>query len=116
MKKINLIAPIAVIILAVSLGLHFRNQGNELTEYEAVFIVKNAYQKYDNYPNENLSPQSIRTEKEPNGWYVAFVQEGSGRPIIGAQCYFVNKKREISYLGEFKSSSNETNFSLKDCR
>lgn len=54
MKKNNLVAPIIVIILAVSLGLYFRNQDNTLTEYEAISKTEAAdctplKKKFDEY-------------------------------------------------------------------
>jgi hypothetical protein len=86
-----------------------------LSESEAISVLKTAYPEFNSYPNNNLPPQSIRTEKDLNGWYVAFVQEGSGRSIIGAKCFFVNNDRSIRVIGEFNPSIDDIDFSIKNC-
>jgi hypothetical protein len=62
---------------------------NLTDEREAIRIVHNTYPELEVYPSDELPPRSIRTEKAPGGWYVAFIQEGSGLPILSAQCYYV---------------------------
>ncbi|HII38458.1 TPA: hypothetical protein HA318_00440, partial [Candidatus Micrarchaeota archaeon] len=62
----------------------------------AVSILKAAYPEFKEYPNEDLPLQSIRAEKTSEGWRVAFVQEGLGRPILGAKCFLVKNNGAIA--------------------
>jgi len=41
---------------------------NGLTESKAISILKTAYPEFNSYPNDNLLPHSIMTEKDMNGW------------------------------------------------
>lgn len=96
--------------------LYLTNSGKDiLTESKAISILKIAYPEFKDYPNDNLPPQSIKIEKDINGWYIAFVQEGSGRPILGAKCFFVNNDESIRALGEFNPSIEDIDFSIKTC-
>jgi hypothetical protein len=72
-----------------------------LTESEAISVLKTAYPEFKNYPNNKLPPQSIQTQKASNGWYVAFVQEGSGRPILNAECFLVTDDKTITRIGVY---------------
>jgi hypothetical protein len=103
------------LIIASSIIYLTKNAKNNLTEDKAISVLKFSYPEYQNYPNDNLPPQSIRTKKDINGWYVAFVQEGSGRPILGAKCFFVNNKESIRFIGEFKATIEDIDFSIKTC-
>lgn len=86
-----------------------------MSEGEAIRFLKNRYPQYAGYPNTNLPPQSIRTEERENGWYVAFVQEGSGRPIIEAHCYFLENDKSIKDIGIFKPEGIAHDFDLTTC-
>jgi hypothetical protein len=66
-------------------GLNSRHKvpgKKQLTKQTAVQIIQNEYPEMKKYPGDQLPPESIRTETSDDGWYVAFVEEGSGRPII----------------------------------
>jgi len=107
---------IAIVLLVIGSIFYLANSGkNSLAESKAVSMLKTAYPEFGSYPNDNLPPQSIRTEKGMNGWYVAFVQEGSGRPIIGAKCFFVSNDESIRAIGEFNPSIEDIDFSIKTC-
>lgn len=109
------IAGFAAVMLIVVFCLTNANE-NRLTESEAISVLKTAYPEFRDYPNDNLPPQSIRTEKGANGWHVAFVQEGSGRPIIHASCFFVKNDKSIRQVGNFSPvSMGDIDFSLKTC-
>ena len=49
---------------------------------------------------------------------MAFIQEGSGRPIIRATCFFVNNNKSVAKIDEFNPSINNTalNISPKTCK
>ena len=87
---------------------------NSLTEVEAISLLKAAYPEFKNYQNDNLPPQSIQTKKASNGWYVAFVQEGSGRPILKAKCFLVTDDKTITSIGEYVPKVGEDRFDLSE--
>jgi hypothetical protein len=68
-------------------------------ERDAVRISQQTYPELRAYPSGDLPPKSIRTTRAPGGWYVAFIQEGSGLPILSARCYFVGDDRNVSLTG-----------------
>jgi hypothetical protein len=96
-----------------------KSSGHEtLDEATPVRIIKSEFPEMKGYPSDQLPPKSIRTEKSDNGWYVAFIQEGSGRPIISAKCYFVDTTKNIlsirTYTPEISDDSSSP-FSAKTC-
>jgi hypothetical protein len=72
---------------------------NLTDEREAIRIVHTTCHELEAYPSDDLPPRSIRTEKAPGGWYGAFIQEGSGLPILSAQCYYAGNDREARLSG-----------------
>jgi hypothetical protein len=49
---------------------------------------------------------------------VAFIQEGSGRPIISAKCFFVDENNKVTSNGEYAPTPDEDSvqkFSAKTC-
>lgn len=108
---------IVLITLAI-IALYAMSNAPDLSESDAISILKSHYPEFKDYPNENLPPQSIRTEKAAGGWYVAFIQEGSGRPIISAKCYFVDNMQGITSSGVYVPDVGEDSFgdfSAKEC-
>jgi len=73
-------------------------------EREAVRIVQEAYPDLKGYPADSFPVRSIRTERAPEGWYVAFIQEGSGVPVISARCYCVGNDRNVTLTGAVNQS------------
>ena len=111
-QKIGILAFIVIVLVAIS-TLHFMNNSKiVLKESEAISLLKAAYPEYKNYPNDHLPPQSIQTKQTSNGWYVAFVQEGSGRPILEAKCYFITDDKSITVIGEYLPKVGEDRFDL----
>ncbi|HJW65863.1 MAG TPA: hypothetical protein VJ507_03670 [Candidatus Bathyarchaeia archaeon] len=104
-QKISVLALVVVMLVAVSIFYLVRNKTNtDLTESEAISLLKAAYPEFKTYPNDKLPPQSIQTRQAMNGWYVAFVQEGSGRPILEAKCFLVTVDKTITSIGEYAPS------------
>ena len=91
---------------------------DSIDEATAVRIIKSEFAELKGYPSDQLPPKSIRTEQSDDGWYVAFIQEGLGRPIISAKCYFVDNTKNIlsikTYTPEIGDDSSAT-FSAKTC-
>ncbi len=87
-----------------------------LSESKAIEIIQNRFPELKEYPSDKLPPKSIKTEKAGDGWYVAFIQEGSGVPIIGARCYWIKNDNSImqkDYTPKDNTFAGE--FSAKDC-
>ncbi len=57
--------------------------------------LKKEFPELRDYPSDALPPRAIKTERVGEGWYVAFVQEGSGRPVISATCFLVDDDLKI---------------------
>jgi len=72
-----------------------------LNEYEAVQAIKDKNPELKEYPNDQLPPKSIKTEKAENGWYVGFMQEGSGKPVLAVKCFLIDNKQNITVTGEY---------------
>jgi len=101
-----------VILLAAALKPEIKT----IDENESVQILKDNYPEFKNYPNDNFPPKAIYTENSAEGWYVAFVQEGSGRPIINATCFLVKNDGSLSKTGEYNPQIiAPRKFSIKTC-
>ena len=111
-QYICIIVFVVVMLVAVPIFYSVDNNKNCLTESEAISLLKTAYPEFKNYPNDNLPPQSIQTKQASNGWYVAFVQEGSGRPILEAKCFLVTDDKTITSIGEYVPKVGEDRFDL----
>lgn len=79
-----------------------------MTEARAIGILKAAYPEFADYPSDSLPPRRIVAEQAPEGWYVAFEQMGSGRPIISVKCFLVSQSGNIAKTGEFNPEINDT--------
>ncbi len=71
---------------------------------DAIRILQETYPDLVDYPSGGLPPRSIRTEQAPNGWYIAFIQEGSGLPILSARCYYVGNNQTTRQTGMVNQS------------
>jgi len=100
-QKIVIIVFVVVMLTTVPIFYLMNSNKNGLTESEAISLLKAVYPEFKNYPNDNLPPQSIQTKQASNGWYVAFVQEGSGRPILEAKCFLVRDDKTITSIGVY---------------
>jgi hypothetical protein len=111
-KKIGVLTLVIVILIAAYILYSINNNSTDLTKSEAISLLKSTYPEFKNYPNDNLPPQSIQTKQASNGWYVAFVQEGSGRPILEAKCFQVKDDKTITAIGEYVPKVGEDRFDL----
>jgi len=121
--KVLTVTLVLLILLCAGFLLWFiaapKISGKEtIDEASAVQIIKSQFPELKEYPNNQLPPKSLLTERSDEGWYVAFVQEGSGRPIISAKCYFVDNTKNImsirTYTPDIGDDSPEI-FSAKTC-
>ena len=85
----------------------------------AVQAIKAKRPEFMDYPSTSLPPKAIISEAgEDNGWYIAFVQEGSGRPVISATCFFVDKGGNILSEKQYTPTEGEdltAPFSARTC-
>ncbi len=119
MKKLFIlfIASFVLILAGCSLNSQVDKQLKKISESNAIEIIKNQYPELKEYPSDKLAPKSIKTEEANDGWYVAFIQEGSGVPIIDARCYLVkndNSIMPIKYTPPDNTLIGE--FSVKECK
>lgn len=98
----------------------YKNSGSgTISESDAIETIKNQFPELKEYPSDKLAPKSIETQKTENGWHVAFVQEGSGVPIILARCYFIDNTKEITSTGVYSPKYSEygiNDISITNCR
>ncbi|MFH1046704.1 MAG: hypothetical protein V1738_00210 [Patescibacteria group bacterium] len=108
---------IIVALLFAGLGCKAPIEPTTVSADSAIQTLQNQYPELKQYPSEQLPPKSIKTESTDEGWYVAFVQEGSGVPIIDARCFLVRNDNSIVPL-EFVASADQLagDFSAKECR
>jgi hypothetical protein len=89
-----------------------------IDEQDAIRILQDTYPDLSAYPSDGLPPRSVKTEQAPDGWYVAFIQEGSGLPILSARCYYVGNNQTTRLTGMVNQSIMvlPEDFSPKRCR
>ena len=104
------------VLSIVFFAINQQRQSVVFTEAQAIDFIKQKYPELKDYPSDNLPPKSIVAEKDGQIWHIAFVQNGSGRPIIEARCFVlgsdksIEEKKYIPLLDE-----TNLNFSAKKC-
>lgn len=76
------------------------SDGEVVSQERAVQILKAYDSSLIDYPSDDLPPRSIAFEKAEDGWYVGFVQNGSGVEVIEARCFHVTNQEQIISTGE----------------
>jgi hypothetical protein len=109
---IGIILLATVLLIAIPIFYFTYINENSLSVSEVISQLKAIYPEFSNYPNNNLPPQSIQTKQASNGWYVAFVQEGSGRPILEVKCFLVTNDKIITNIGEYMPKIGEDRYDL----
>lgn len=117
--KVLTITVLLLILLSAGFVVWYlsKPKSSSIDEATAVRIIKSEFPELKGYPGNQLPPTSIRTEKSDEGWYVAFIQEGSGVPIIEARCFLVKNDKSITqrkYIPQDHSLVGD--FSPKWCR
>jgi hypothetical protein len=80
-----------------------------LAKEEAVRAVIDMHPELAAYQTTSLPPSSIETKQAADGWYVAFIQRGSGLPgILHAQCYHVSGNKSVAATGQYDKEANQT--------
>lgn len=89
-----------------------------IDESRVIQIIKNKFPELKEYPSDKLPPRSIKTKKVDNGWFAAFIQEGSGVPVIQAKCFFVDNTGKVNNTGFYfpkNSQAGFDDFSIINC-
>ncbi len=81
-----------------------------LNKVKAIVQIKAQYPELNDYPSDKLPPRSIMTEEGENDLYIAFVQNGSGIPVIGARCFHVGADGTIAKNGTFAPTLGNDGF------
>jgi hypothetical protein len=107
MKRQYLIG-VVLSVAVVSLLLYWRQVAapdSILTRESAIGLVKAKYPELVGYPSDGLPPRSIGSEDSSEGWYLAFIQNGSGRPILSARCFLVSDEGNVTPTGQYEPHS-----------
>jgi hypothetical protein len=97
---------------------------SRLTEEDAIALVEQTHSELAGYPAPDaFPPTQINAERDESGWYLAFVQQGSGRPILGARCFFVpfdarlRPQGSVVEIGSYIPAVSDTrrNIHPRDC-
>lgn len=94
------------------------NVSKDVAKIDAIAAVIARYPELAAYKTTSLPPSSIEAEMAPEGWYVGFIQTGSGVPgVLHAECYRVSTNKEVTSVGKFTGQSDKTARSiiLKTC-
>lgn len=122
-KKQYIVIGLAVVFIVVMAALAFFSQKRVLpksinTAEEAVSYLEQKYPEVKGYSKSRSEVpwRYVDVEKSNDGWHVAFVQNGSGRPIVGAKCFLIKSDDTITER-EFIPSMDDMNmkFSAQKC-
>ncbi len=105
-KKLTIIG---LIIIAIIFVMFYSLNKTEkvLGEEEAINSVIEAYPELAVYKTMELPPSSIKTLQKVDGWYVGFIQNGSGLPgIRRAECYNVSLENIVVQVGTYQPSDS----------
>lgn len=88
-----------------------------LDEKAAISIVQGKYPKLYAFPSSEFPVKVIQSQRDQNGWYLAFITEGSGLPIIGAECFYVGDNRTVQEIpaGNRSYNTQPDQFSPRTC-
>lgn len=121
-KLLIVIIGLVVVLILIASYFYFKKPNNTtpITMSEAVAIetLKAKFPELKDYPDNNgFPPKVIKTEQASDGWYVAFIEEGSGVPIIDVRCFLIKNNKdteEITYTSGDIIFPGQ--FSAKECR
>jgi hypothetical protein len=87
-----------------------------LSDNGIIQLLKDIHPELKDYPSDGLPPKSIKSEFKDDVWYIGFLQEGSGVPIISARCFSVDSDNVIIEK-EFVAATrlSDTSFSPQIC-
>lgn len=92
---------------------------NVKNKTKSVIQIKKKFSELRDYPSNKLPPRSIIIEESQNDLFIAFIQNGSGRPILEARCFLVKSDGTIIDNGKsVPGLDNNDNlyFSARECK
>jgi len=87
-------------------------------EQKIIEFVQMKYPDFKVYPSNDSPKKEIKALKQEDGWYLAFIQTGSGTPILYANCFFVRKTDNETFInGRYEPTfiDKSRDFSLVKC-
>ena len=110
-KKLYIVVFVLALIGVVSFVLEYTSyRGGEkvVTQEAAINSVIELYPELAIYKTTSLPPSSIEAKETSEGWYVAFIQSGSGLPgILNAKCYQVYNSKSVILVGAYIRQGDE---------
>jgi hypothetical protein len=110
---------VAAIILLIAGALFlFTSSNTLLTQTAAEDAVMTEFPSLAAYRTTTLPPSSITGKQAANGWYLAFIQRGSGVPgVLNAQCFFVTNEKAVTATGQYTRPGDAVteNVAVEDC-
>lgn len=107
------------ILVAVGSLIYFSNQKNNplINQEQAIDAVIKLRPELASYKTTSLPPSSIEAKQTASGWYVGFIQSGSGiNRILNAKCYRVTNAKDIKevvLVGTYQGQSDKTAQSIE---
>lgn len=108
MKKYYFLGGAVMLVIALGIFWTFQHTAapgstptDMMTREAAIGLVAAKYPELASYPSEALPPRTIISESSLEGWYLAFVQNGSGRPILSARCFKAVMDGTVVPSGEY---------------
>ncbi|MEK7601595.1 MAG: hypothetical protein AAB480_03645 [Patescibacteria group bacterium] len=92
----------AVIILTLGALFVLSSSNFVLSQDDAANAVIAEFPALAAYRTTSLPPSSIEGKRAPDGWYLAFIQRGSGVPgILNAHCFYVTNDKKVTATGQY---------------
>ena len=80
-----------------------------LDQEGAIAAVIEQYPELVIYKTASLPPSSIEVKPHNDGWYIGFIQSGSGLPgVLTARCYRVSNTKNIIPIGTYSRQGDRT--------
>jgi hypothetical protein len=107
MNKTLAFAVVIIFVVVVGFTLLHTSPPSTLSQSDATQAVLAVHPELAAYQTTSLPPSSIETQQAQDGWYVAFIQRGSGLPgILTAQCYHVSNAKNVTFVNQFSKDGN----------
>mgnify|MGYP003346147405 CR=1 FL=1 len=115
--KYGLLATLLLVVLIGAAAIHF-GAGTQasISLDDAVTAIERQHPELSSYPSTTFPVKRIQSEPGAGGINVAFITEGSGRPIVEAHCYFVGDDGTVLETGAFlPAMQTRSTFSIRTC-
>ena len=110
-KKLFLAGFILLLVISIFSAFKYNSdrQVSILTQEDAINAVIKLHPELASYRTTSLPPSSIEAKETAEGWYVGFIQSGSGIPgILNAKCYQVRGGKNVVSVGTYVKQNDKT--------